>query len=390
METQTASPSSRRTEDSIELVELPFGEQSQRFIDVARRIYRDDPSFVAPLDMDMKDRLNPKKNPFFEHAEGVVFLAVKNGVDVGRATAQIDREHIKKYDDAVGFFGFLDTFDDPAVAKKLLDACAAWLKKKGMKKMRGPMSLCINEEIGCLIEGFDTPPMILMPHHRSYQGALIEQAGLTKEKDVLAWKYQVSEVPVRAKKAHDDIMSMPNVKIRQIDMKNIEREIHVVMDIFNETWADNWGSVPATESELKKMAADMKMILIPDLALIAEVDGEPAAVSIALPNINELIKDLDGKLFPLGLPKLLWRLKVKGPQSARLIILGIRKKFRVQKKFGGMSAALYVEMNERGKKLGITHGELSWTLEDNHPVNLGIKMMGGKVYKKYRVYCRDL
>ena len=394
METQTATPSSRRTEAPIEIIERPFGVDSQRFIDVARRIYRDDPTWVAPLDMDMKDRLNPKKNPFFEHAEGTTFIAVKNGLDVGRITAQIDHEHIKKYDDGVGFFGFLDTFDDPAVAKKLIEAAEAWLRGKGMKKIRGPVSLNINEELGCLVEGFDTPPMILMPHHRSYQGALIEQAGLKKEKDVFAWKYQVGDVPPRARKAHDEVLAIPGVVIRPVDLRVMEKEIRMVMDIFNETWVDNWASVPATESELKKMASDMKMILIPDLALVAEVDGEPAAVSIALPNINELIRDLDGKLFPLGLPvglaKLLWRLKVKGPETARLMILGIRKKFRTQKRFGGMSAALYVEMNDRGKKLGIKSGELSWTLEDNAPVNLGIKMMGGKVYKRYRVYCRDL
>ncbi len=389
MDTQTA-PTSRRQEHHIEIVERPFGVETQRFADLARRIYRDDPNFVAPLDMDFKDRFNPKKNPFFEHAEGTTFIAVKDGVDVGRITAQIDHGHQDRYKDDVGFFGYLDTFDDPAVAKKLLEAAAAWLKGKGMKKMRGPMSLNINEELGCLVEGFDTPPMVMMPHHRAYQGALIEAAGLVKEKDVFAWKYQVGEVPVRARKAHDDVMKIPGVTIRTVDPRVMERDVRIVMDIFNDAWQDNWGFVALTESELKKMAADMKMILVPDLGLIAEVDGEPAAVSLALPNLNELIRDLDGKLFPFGLPKLLWRLKVKGPETARLIILGIKKKFRTQKRFGGLSAALYVEMNDRGKKLGIKSGELSWTLEDNAPVNLGIKMMGGKVYKRYRVYCRDL
>ena len=170
----------------------------------------------------------------------------------------------------------------------------------------------------------------------------------------------------------------------------MEAETRVVMEIFNDAWKDNWGFVPMTDNELKKMAADLKLILVPDLALVAEVDGEVAASSIALPNINEMIQDLDGKLFPLGLPKLLYRLKVKGPTSARLVLLGIKKKFRIQKKYGGLSTALYVEMNDRGKKIGMKWGELSWTLEDNAPVNLGIKMMGGKVYKKYRVYSKSL
>jgi hypothetical protein len=232
--------------------------------------------------------------------------------------------------------------------------------------------------------------MILMPHSRKYQGGLIERAGLAKEKDVYAWRYDVAEPPPRARRAHADIMAMNDVKIRAVRMKDMDAEVRLAMEIFNDAWQDNWGFVPMTESELKKMAADLKMIAIPDLMLVAEVDGEAAAISFALPNINELVKDLDGKLFPFGLPKLLWRLKVKGPESARLVLLGIKKKFRIQKRFGGMSAALYVEMNDRGKRLGMKWGELSWTLEDNAPVNLGIKMMGGKIYKRYRIYSKAI
>ncbi len=390
MDVEAQSQPKKSPESNVTIVERPFGVDTERFLDVARRVYRDDPSWVAPLDMDMGDRMNPKKNPFFEHARGTTFIAVRNGVDVGRCTAQIDQLHIDRYKDDTGFFGFLDTVDDAAVAKALLDAAADWLRKQGMKKMRGPLSLSINEEMGCLIEGFDTPPAILMPHHRSYQGGLIEAAGLAKEKDVFAWKYEVGEPPTRARKAHDEVLKLPEVRIRSMDRSNMEAETRMVMEIFNEAWSDNWGFVPMTDTELKKMAADLKLILVPDLALVAEVNGEPAAISIALPNINEMIGDLDGKLFPLGLPKLLWRLKVKGPTSARLILLGIKKKFRIQKKYGGLSTALYVEMNDRGKRIGMKWGELSWTLEDNAPVNVGIKMMGGKVYKKYRVYSKQL
>jgi hypothetical protein len=374
----------------VEIVEIPFGTDTDRFLDVGRMVYAGDPTWVCPLDMDMKDRFNPKKNPFFEHAEGTTFIARKGGRDVGRITAQIDHEHIKRYQDARGFFGFLDTIDDAGVCKALLDAAEAWLKKRGMKHMRGPMNLNINEEMGTLIEGFDTQPCIMMPHARPYQAGVIEKCGLAKEKDVYAWRYDVGEPPKRARKAHDDIVSLPEVKIRRLDMSKMEAETRLMMDIFNDAWSENWGFVPMTESELKKMAADLKMIAVPDLMLVAEVDGEPAAISVALPNINEMIGDLNGKLFPLGLPKLLWRLKVQGPKSARLIILGIRKKYRHVKKLGGLSAALYVEMNDRGKKLGMQWGELSWTLEDNAPVNLGIKMMGGRVYKKYRLFTKEI
>ena len=374
---------------SVEVRETPIGGNLKDFLNVVDYIYRDDPNFVRPLDFDLKSRLS-KGNPFFEHAEATTFTAYKNGWCVGRCTAQIDRGHLELYQDDAGFFGFLDTTDDPEVAKALLDAAAKWLSGRGMKKMRGPLSLNINEEMGCLVEGFETPPMILMPHHRQYQGGLIEQAGLCKLKDVFAWRYTVGNVPKRAEKAMADVEAMPEVKLRHVDKKNVERDVRVIMDVFNDAWSDNWGFVPLTEAELRKMASELKPILMPELTYIAEIDGEAAAVSLALPNINELIPDLHGKLFPLGLPKLLYRLKVKGPKSARLVILGIRKKFRGVKKYGGLSACLYAKMHHSAEKIGVKWGELSWTLEDNHPVNVGIKFMGGEIYKKYRVYEREL
>src|SRR5262249_38504432 len=159
------------------------------------------------------------------------------------------------------------------------------------KRIRGPLSLNINEELGCLVEGFETPPMILMPHHRPYQGALIEQAGLPKLKDFYAWRYTVGDVPGRAKKAHEDIAGLPEVRTRTLDMKQIDHEVRVVMDIFNDAWSDNWCSVPLNEAELRKLAADMKLLLMPELTRLVTIDGEPAGFAIALPNVNELIKD---------------------------------------------------------------------------------------------------
>lgn len=374
---------------SVEVRETALGGNLRDFLNVVDYIYRDDDKYVRPLDFDLKARLSAK-NPFFEHAEGTTFTAYSNGWCVGRCTAQIDREHLSRYKDDVGFFGFLDTVDDPEVVKALLERAADWLSHRGMKAMRGPLSLNINEETGCLVEGFDTPPMILMPHHRPYQGDLIEKAGLTKKKDFYAWRYTVGDVPKRADKAHSDVEAMPEVKSRHVDKGSVERDIRVIMDVFNDAWSDNWGFVPLTEKELRKMANELKPILIPKLTYITEIDGEPAAVALALPNVNEMIGDLHGKLFPAGLAKLLYRLKVKGPKTARLVILGIRKKFRTQKKYAGLSIYLYAKMNRVGQELGIEWGELSWTLEDNGPVNVGIKFMGGKVYKRYRVYEREL
>jgi hypothetical protein len=373
----------------LEIRETPIGGKLNDFLNVVDYVYRGDPQYVRPLDMEMKDRLSPK-NPFFEHGEGVIFTAHRNGWCVGRITAQVDREHLARYNDAVGAFGFLDTIDDEEVAKALLDAASGWLRARGMKKIRGPLSLSLNEEMGCLVDGFDTPPMIMMPHHRPYQGGLIEKAGFEKLKDAYAWTYTVGDVPPRVKKAHEDIEALPEVKSRHVDMKNLDVDLRIIMDVYNDAWSDNWAFVPFTERELSKMAADLKLFAIPELSYITEVDGEPAAVALALPNLNELIADMNGKLGPLGLPKLLWRLKVVGPHTARLVILGIRKKFRTQRKYAALSAYLYAKMNAVGKRLGLRGGELSWTLEDNAPVNTGIKLMGGKIYKTYRLYEKAL
>jgi hypothetical protein len=374
---------------ALEIRETPIGGNVKEFLNVVDYIYRGDPNYVRPLDMEVKDRLS-LKNPFFEHGEGVIFTAHRNGWCVGRVTAQIDREHLARYKDDVGSFGFLDTVDDEDVVKQLLDAAAKWLRARGMKRIRGPLSLSLNEEMGCLVEGFDTPPMIMMPHHRSYQGGLIEKAGFEKLKDAYAWRYHVGEVPPRVRKAHDDIEAMPEVKSRHVDMKNLDADLRVIMEVYNDAWSDNWAFVPFTERELSKMGADLKLIAFPELSYITEVDGEAAAVALALPNLNELIADLKGKLGPLGLPKLVWRLKVVGPHTARLIILGIRKKFRNNRKYAALSAYLYAKMNAAGKRLGLEGGELSWTLEDNAPVNTAIKLMGGKIYKTYRVFEKTL
>lgn len=374
----------------IEIREHRAGEGLRDFIQAGYEVFRGDPAWIPPLEMEIKDRLTPGKNPFFEHAQGATWTAHDNGRVVGRISAQVDDEHLRIHKDEAGFFGFFDTIDDPEVAAKLVDAAAGWLKKRGMKTMRGPFSLNINEEAGLLIEGFEHPPVIMMPHSRRYQSALAASSGLEKCKDLWAWRYEVGEISKRAEKAWADIKALPEVKLRSVDKSKMESELRIVMDIFNDAWADNWGFVPATEAEIKKIAKDMKLVLDEDLAFIAEVSGKPLGMCICMPNINEAIGDLNGKLFPLGIPKILWRMKVKGPKWGRLMLLGIKRELRGVKKYGGLSMAMYVELAKRGTAKGYRWGELSWTLEDNHPINLGIKAMGARVYKKYRIYERDL
>jgi hypothetical protein len=377
---------------AIEIRELKQGDKKtlKDFLDVVDTIYRGSPAYVRPLDFDVSDRLDHKKNPFFEHAEGTAWVAYQGGKPVGRITAQIDHEHLKRYNDDAGMFGFLDTTDDPEVAKALLAEAEGWLRARKMKSIRGPLTLNINEETGCLIEGFEKQPTVMMPYHNAYQGTLIQGAGYAKLKDFYSWEYDVGEVPNRAQKAHAEIAAMPEVTSRCADTKTLLADVRIIMDIFNDAWSENWGFVPLTENELLKMAADTKLILMPEITRIVSIDGEPAAVAFALPNLNELIQDIHGKLFPFGAIKMLWRLRVRGPKSGRLVILGIRKKYRHVRRYGGLSAFLYVEMNRAAHLLGMKQGELGWTLEDNSAINAGIRLMGGRIGKKYRVYEKAL
>jgi len=374
---------------SIEIREIKLGGKLTDFLNVVDYIYADDPCYVRPLDYELKQRLSPK-HPFFAHAEGILFTAHRNGYCVGRVSAQICREHLARYRDDVGFFGFFDTIPDQEVATALMDAAARWLKDRGMKRMRGPFSLSTNDEIGCLVEGFDTPPMIMMPHHRPYQGGLIEGAKATRLKDLYAWRYTVGNIPERARRAHDEIEAMPEVTSRNVDPSNLLAEVRTVIDVFNDGWQDNWGFVPLTEAELAKMAEDLKLIIRPELTLVVNVNQQPAAVALALPNVNEAIRDFGGKLLPFNLLKLLYRTKVESPKTARMLILGIRRKLRGNKRYAGLSTYMYAKMNQAGQRLGLDWGELSWTLEDNAPVNVAIKFMGGKIYKRYRLYEREL
>ncbi len=375
---------------TVEVKEHRPGEDLKDFIQVAFEVYRDDPFWVAPLDMEIHDRLTPEKNPFFEHAEVALFTAWKDGKAVGRISAQIDHEHLRIHKDEVGFFGFFDTLDDQEVASALVDAAERWLADRGMKSMRGPFSLSINEETGMLVEGFDSPPTIMSPHHRPYQGALAEGAGLRKAKDCYGWKYEVAPAPARAQRAWETITSLPEVRFRSVKPRHLKQEVHDILDVFNDAWQHNWGFVPATDAEAKKMAADLQRILDKELSFFAEIDGKPVAICVCLPNLNEVIRDFGGKLGPVNVAKLIWRLKIKRPKSARLMLLGIRTELRGKKRYAPLATAVIAELVRRGLKQGYEWAELGWTLEDNRLINAAIQGMGATVYKRYRLFERPI
>jgi hypothetical protein len=371
---------------SVEIREHQPGSDLKDFIGVAFDVYRDDPAWVPPLNMEITDRLTPEKNPFFEHAEVALFTAWKDGKAVGRISAQIDHEHLRIHQDSAGFFGFFDTVNDQEVASALLAAAEAWLAERGMTVMRGPFSLSINEETGMLVEGFDSPPTIMSPHHLPYQQALAEGAGLMKAKDCYGWKHQVAAAPPRAQKAWEAITSLPEVHFRSVKPSKLKTEVRDILDVFNDAWQNNWGFVPATDSEAKKMAADLQLILDKELSFFAEIDGQPVAICVCLPNLNEAIFDFKGKLNPATVAKLIWRLKIKRPKWARLMLLGIRTDLRGKKRYAPLEMAMIAELTRRGLKRGYEWAELGWTLEDNRLINAGIRSMGAKIYKRYRLF----
>lgn len=374
----------------IEVTPVRSKKERKQFIDFQYRLYSDDKVWVPPLKLERKELIDPQKNPYFENAKAQLFIAKREGQVVGRICAQVNDLHNKKYNEKTGHFGFYDCVDDQAVSKALFTAAENWLQEQGMDQIVGPFNLSINEESGVLIQGFDTPPYPYMPHNYSYYQKLIENCGYGKIKDLVAWSYDSKRpIPEPAMQIAQVVKEYPGLVVREVDMKNLERDVRIVADVFNSAWSKNWGFIPWTDAELKKVVKDFKMILEPKLALIAEVDGVPAAISIAFPNYHEAIQDLKGRLLPFGFIKFLYRLKARKIKTARLALLGIKKEFR-HDILSGLSVYLYTEMHRRSKILGHQGGELSWTLDDNDKINNGISLMGGEPYKKYRIFQKPL
>ena len=374
----------------VEIIPVTGPALLKRFIRLADSVMARDPHYIPPLHSERQAALTPKGNPFFGHADAAFWLARKNGVDVGRISAQIDHLAKPAPEAPVGNFGMLVAVDDRAVFAALIATAEAWLAARGIKRVQGPFSLSINEESGLLIDGFDTPPMLLMPHDAPYVAAHVEAAGYGKVQDLYAYLCDTSAaLPPRS--AAMVARGLPgNVALRSMRFKTLKQDIASLVSIFNDAWATHWGFVPITESEVDHMAKAMKPLLHEKLIWFADVDGEPAAFGLCLPDLNAAIRDLGGSLLPLGWAKLLWRLKVSGVPTARVPLMGVRKRYG-EGMMGRLLALHIVEaLRREALAKGITSVEIGWVLEENLPMRHLAEAVGGRLYKTYRVYEKTL
>ncbi|VAV90073.1 Hypothetical protein associated with Serine palmitoyltransferase, partial [hydrothermal vent metagenome] len=356
------------------------------FIQLPSDIHHDDPNWIAPLVIERRALLDPAKNPYFEHAKAKYWLVQREGRFVGRISAQIDQMSIQERGENIGHFGMFACEDDPAIAKLLLDTAEDWLRQAGMVKIQGPMNLSINQEVGLMVDGFDTPSMMLMPHDKPYLQAMLQDANYKTVAKLVSYIRDANTLfPEKMRKLAERKIGS-KVVLRTLDMKNYAEEIETIVSIFNEGWHTNWGFVPMTDSEVKHMADELKPIIDPKLACFAEVDGKAVAFIVCVPDVNEMIADINGKLLPFGWLKLLWRMKVRGPKSARVMLMGLRKEYA-----GGLLGSilpfrLIYHIEAHLKQSPLEQVEMGWILEDNQPVRRLIERVGGVVYKKYQVF----
>ena len=372
---------------SIEITEVLTPDDLARFIRLPQTLFAADPNYIPQLFTERRDALTAKGNPFFRHATVALWIARRDGQDVGRISAQQD-ELIP--DRQIGHFGSLAAIDDPEVFAALLQTAETWLRARGVTRVQGPFSLSINEESGLLVDGFDTPPMMMMPHDPPTVDARLRALGYEKARDLLAYIAETS-VPMPASSTAIVARGLPSrVTLRKLERSRLQQDVESLVDIYNDGWSGHWGFVPITRDEVAHMAHAMKPLLHERLVWFADVDGAPAAFGLCLPNLNEAIRDLGGKLLPFGWAKLLWRLKVSGTTTARVPLMGVRRSH--SSTILGRLLPLHIvdAIRRESAAMGIRQVEMSWVLEDNLPMRHLAEAFGGRAYKTYRVYEKSL
>ncbi|MGE5125065.1 MAG: N-acetyltransferase [Betaproteobacteria bacterium] len=368
----------------VEVVPVDGRSGLSAFIGLPYALHRELAGWTPPLRRDARALVDPAKNPFYSHAERRLFLARRGGRPVGRIAAIHDRLHLETHRDGAGFFGFFECEDDRQAASALFDAAGAWLRARGLALQRGPMNPSINDEIGVLVDGFDTPSVLMMPHNPRYYPALVEAAGFRKAKDVLAFQNTHTSLPQRLVAATELVRSRYGVSWRRIDMKRFREEVALIKRLFNAGWERNWGYVPLTDGEIDYLASQLKPLVVPELVVFAERAGEPIGFAAALPDFNVALRaNPSGRLFP-GILRVLWA--ARRITRLRVLLLGVLPEWKNR----GIDALLYRRIWEDGRAKGYDWAEAGWILEDNLPMKNGLARLGFEPYKTYRIYERPI
>jgi len=369
----------------IKIIPVQTKKELKQFIMLPFKLYKNDPHWVAPLIMDQKNFFDPKKNPYYEHSEVQLFLAEKDGEIVGRISAQTNTQHNKFHEDKVGFFGFFESINDQEVADKLIQAAYDWLQAKGMDTMRGPMNFSTNDECGLLVDGFDSPPFILMTHNHQYYLELLEKAGLSKEMDLLAYLIPKRPTPDRLQKITERLQKRGRFTVRELSSKNkkeLRKDLEIVFSVYTQAWERNWGFVPMTKKEFFHLIDSVIDLVRPEFFYLAFVEDKPAGFYTALPDYNQILKKMKGRLFPFGIFHMLFgRNKIN---RLRIITLGVIKEYQNR----GIDTVFYTrnfQIANAHKKLNIKEAEMSWILENNLMMNRIATNLGGWVHKTYRI-----
>lgn len=368
----------------MEIIPVTNRGEKRAFLRLPERLYANDRNWVCPLRIERRDFFDPKKNPFFENADVQLFLALHGGRTVGRISAHVYHNHNTTHHEKTGFFGFFDCENDYAIAEALLTHAYDWLKEQGMERMRGPANFTTNHEVGLLVDGFDRPPVVMMTYNPPFYREFVERFGLAKVMDLYAYYAHDSKpIPERVARLIERIRARSGATIRTLDLSKFKDEVQIIKSIYDRAWAPNWGFVPMTDAEFFHMAKDLKQIVDPRIVFIAEVDREPVGFSLALPDINQALIRLKGRLLPFGLIKLLWLTKVsKVIDQVRVLVMGVLPEYQKR----GIDNILYQETYERGPAAGYHAAETSWILETNDMMNRVAENLGHERYKTYRVY----
>ncbi|MFC7535768.1 N-acetyltransferase [Sphingomonas sp. GCM10030256] len=363
----------------------------RKFVDIAWEVYRDDPAWVPPLKSEVLGLITPGKNPWFEHARAELWLAMRGGRPVGRISAQVDRLVLEQMGPGTGQWGMFEALDSEAAAA-LIATAEEWLRAEGMSRALGPISLSIWDEPGLLIAGFDEAPTAMMGHHRPEYRGWVEAAGYGKARDLYTYELdiRINMVPL-IQRLIDSGHRNPRIGLREVDKNRFDEEAAILMSLLNDAWSENWGFVPLTASEIAYVGKKLRPIIYEDLVYVAELDGVPAAFMITIPDINELTADLDGRLFPFGWAKLLWRLRKPRVRRMRVPLMGVAKRLQGSR-LASQLAFMMIEKSRQVSvaKYGATHGEFGWVLEDNQGMMSIAQLPGAGINKTYRIYEKAL